>query len=61
MRKISRIFLENSQSYQGSEIDLILKQCFTLFQEIINLNDNVVIKPNWIAPSHKYDENEYLH
>ncbi len=55
----SRALLENCELYDEAKIYLILLEWKALFKTVIHSNDIVVIKPNWIAPSHKYDENEW--
>lgn len=55
----SRVFLEYCKSYQQLKLDLIVQEWFNLFKEAIHANDTIVIKPNWIAPCHKHNENEW--
>lgn len=55
----SSVFLEYCESYQQLKVDLIVQEWSNLFKEAIHANDIIIIKPNWIAPCHKHNENEW--
>ena len=53
------VFLERCASYDGRRIDKILSDWEPLFRNRIYSGQTVVLKPNWLSHSHKYDENEW--
>lgn len=59
MNIYSKAFIEYCDSYQQLKVDLIIKKWSQLFKNAIHPNDTIVIKPNWIAHSHKYNKNEW--
>lgn len=56
----TKVKLINCQKYDVQEILKILKQNNDLFVKNIKPGDRVAIKPNWIAPTHKYKKDEWL-
>ena len=53
------VAVERCDSYSPDLIDAALEQCDQIFSERIRPGNLVVLKPNWIAPSHKYDSQEW--
>src|SRR5215510_11509942 len=53
------VFLESCRAYSPDQIDAALEQWDSIFSERIHPGDLVVLKPNWIAGSHKYDPQEW--
>ena len=53
------VFIENCVNYNTITINKTLYKHITIFKNLINKGDSVVLKPNWIAHSHKYNENEW--
>ncbi|GAB4335152.1 MAG: hypothetical protein Kow0037_14630 [Calditrichia bacterium] len=54
------VFVEECTQYNQEQIDWILKKWQLMFYEIIKPGQKIVLKPNWLAHAHKYDENEWL-
>jgi len=54
------IYLEICRDYNQQTIDRIILGWSHLFADKIKPGQKIVIKPNWLAHSHKYDENEWL-
>ena len=57
--KKEKVFVEQCMSYDQSEIDESLDRFDGLFAETIKPGQTVVLKPNWIAPGHKYNSTEW--
>src|SRR5689334_22077371 len=53
------VLVESCHSYARDLIDAALERCDALFEERICPGNMVVLKPNWIAPSHKYNPHEW--
>lgn len=58
MNPIVQLF--ECQNYNSEEIFRLLMESENLFKENITPGDRIVIKPNWLAPSHKYNKDEWL-
>ncbi len=54
-----QVFVERCRDYSVEGIEDILTRLEFLFAQTISRGDTVVIKPNWIAPHHKYRTNEW--
>src|SRR5262249_3662637 len=53
------VTVESCDSYDSARIDFALQQSESIFAERIRPGNSVVLKPNWIAPSHKYNPQEW--
>jgi uncharacterized protein (DUF362 family) len=53
------VFVENCSAYDLVRIDEILSRWESIFRERIHPGQMIVLKPNWLSHSHKYDENEW--
>jgi uncharacterized protein (DUF362 family) len=54
-----RVLVEPCAAYDTSRIGAALSQWDSMFADAIHPGDLVVLKPNWIAPSNKYNKNEW--
>jgi uncharacterized protein (DUF362 family) len=54
------VYIEKCDSYNSNRIQSVFSKWDSLFKATINPGDTVVIKPNWLAHSHKYDQDEWL-
>lgn len=54
------VYVERCNEYDISEIDKILSRWENIFINNIKKGETVLIKPNWIAESHKYNTEEWL-
>jgi len=53
------VYLERCSSYEPQEIQAIIDIWLPIFEGVISPGDHVIIKPNWIAASHKFDHDEW--
>jgi uncharacterized protein (DUF362 family) len=53
------VFVETCPDYSTENINSVLERWEALFSSGVRPGDLVVIKPNWIAHSHKYNETEW--
>ncbi len=53
------VLVERCQQYDPSLIEAIMTRWEPLFSARIRPGHSVVIKPNWISSSHKYDESQW--
>src|SRR5205823_2979539 len=53
------VLIEPCSAYDSSRMDSILAQWDPLFANNIQPGSLVVLKPNWIAPSNKYNPHEW--
>jgi len=53
------VFVERCGSYRDAAIDRVLAGWEQLFAAQIRPGNSVLLKPNWIAPSHKYDTSQW--
>ena len=54
-----QVRVESCSEYRTSLIDQVLSHYEELFSQTVKRGNSVVIKPNWIAHSHKYNPNEW--
>lgn len=54
-----QVFVETCYNYNPVEINNTLNKHLIIFKNIIKKGDSVIIKPNWIAHSHKYNKDEW--
>lgn len=54
------VFVEKCDAYQQEQVDHAVEKWTGLFQENIAPGNTVVLKPNWLAHSHKYNPDEWL-
>lgn len=54
------VYIEQCQDYDSSSIDNIVSSWRDIFSNAVKPGDSVVLKPNWIAETHKYNEGEWL-
>ena len=54
-----KVFIEACRDYNIEAIDSVLIKWQPVFDDIIHKGDTVVIKPNWLAQSNKYNEDEW--
>jgi uncharacterized protein (DUF362 family) len=57
--KLMNVFLERCESYELNEVRRIMRVWTDIFQQHIRPGDHVVLKPNWLAASHKFDKAEW--
>ena len=50
-----KVHVEPCKEYDAAAIDAALERCAAVFDSTIRKGDRVVLKPNWIAQSHKYE------
>lgn len=55
----SKVWVERCRAYDLAAIDEIIQRWESLFQTTIRPGDRVVLKPNWIAHAHKFNEHEW--
>jgi uncharacterized protein (DUF362 family) len=53
------VFLESVTAYEPVDVDSVISHWSELFRLNIRPGDRVVLKPNWLAHSHKYVQNEW--
>ena len=53
------VLIEKCASYDSSDLDGGFRQLEPLFEATVRPGDRVVIKPNWIAPHHRYNPLEW--
>lgn len=54
-----KVFVERCAGYEPSSVDEVINRWDAIFANCIRPGQSVVIKPNWISHSHKYNENEW--
>ncbi|MGI0013954.1 MAG: DUF362 domain-containing protein, partial [Nitrososphaera sp.] len=59
MTKTSDVFIESCSDYDLPKIDQVMNRWTPVFSNLIHPGQSVVIKPNWISHSHKYNESEW--
>jgi uncharacterized protein (DUF362 family) len=55
----NKVIVERCNDYDRKNVDEVLDLFDSLFAETIGHGETVVIKPNWIAPCHKYNADEW--
>src|SRR5262245_59958580 len=53
------VFLEPCSKYDPSQIHSVLERWDGMFAQSIHPGNTVILKPNWIASSHKYNAGEW--
>src|SRR5262249_5442444 len=56
----TNVLIERCPDYDAEDVDAVLEQWDALFSKSVKPGSSVVLKPNWIAASHKYDQNEWM-
>jgi uncharacterized protein (DUF362 family) len=59
MMSRTHVLIEECGSYDGDAVRAAIRRFEPLFDAAVRPGDRVVIKPNWIAPHHKYDHGEW--
>ena len=57
--KPSKVLIERCSSYDPEALSTALGKFARLFDTIVRPGDRVVLKPNWIAPHHRYRHDEW--
>jgi uncharacterized protein (DUF362 family) len=55
-----KVIMERCKKYDSDRIYCMLKEHESIFSENIVSGDSVILKPNWIAESHRYRKNESI-
>ncbi len=56
---MKEVIIEKCEDYSLNKINSVLSKFEKLFLDNIHKGDSVVIKPNWIAPHHRYRHEEW--
>ncbi len=56
---LNEVYVEKCDDYSEKNINKTLSKFDHLFAKVINKGNTILLKPNWIAPHHKYKPNEW--